>query len=791
MEAAQRPLRERGTTWAALYAGWALLFLLLVFHLGGPGLALGDFAEGYARHRALLRTSLWEHGVLPFWNPYNFSGHPIIGDLLLAPFYPSMALYMLLPRSAALFLDLAGHLVLGSLGARAWCRRLGLGWLGAGAAGLLYLSTPAWVGHTWAGHLQHVQALAWVPWLLCCAEAWLAGEGRRRWLPGVLVVGALVGCGGVPVAWMSLLFLPLYLLARWLARRWEGPPAGSPSLARVLLGAGSQAVLGLLLAAPHWLPAVFYTRHCGRIEMAAHIVASDALTPAGLLAAALPELLPRAATVDYQAFEWYGYPGLAMLLLVALTLVVTGPRRWGPLLALSSLALIMAVGPTLGATGLLSALIPGYGQLRCHCREFYLTLLFLLPLAGSGLELLWSRARQPGRASRLGATLLGLAGLLALMAPLRMGLAGASPAPWLGLLLAVLLVGLAWRPRPWQLGLLMLLHAADVSSAGRALVRHADLERWSFTSLPGVDEVLLADEGWFRFWGSEEVINPNHGVILERRSILGYENQFPARYARYIARVARLPSSLATTHLSPGLIDMLEDPFPFRILGLRYGFRTACERPAPPPGPGGHAGQGPPGAGLPPAPGGDGPLQDLPLEAQGNPDAHRAQACDRWELVENPDPFPRAVLVTDIQTLQGAEQALERTVDPGFDPRRQAVVEQAVRWPSTGAPAAERTRVIGVEDESPHRIAVELEAAEQALLVLSEQYLPGWSAWSEAGPLPVLQADYLLRAVAIPPGKHRVVLSYHPPGLGAGLLLGLLALLGGCLPPLLARARSG
>jgi hypothetical protein len=776
--ATQRPLRERSTSWAALYAIWALLFLLLVFHLGGPGLALGDFAEGYARHRAFLKTSLWEHGAMPFWNPYNFSGHPFVGDLLLAPFYPTMALYLLLPQGAALFLDLAVHLVLGSLGARAWCRRLGIGWLGAGVAGLLYLSTPAWVGHTWAGHLQHVQALAWTPWMLWTAETWLRGEARRRWLPGVLVVGALVGSGGVPVAWMSLLFLPLYLGVRWLALRRAADPAPA-ALWRVMLGAGVQAVLGLVLAAPHWLPAALYTRHCGRIEMAAHVVASDALTPAGLLAAVLPELLPRVSTVDYQAFEWYGYPGLVMLAFAALALLVTGVRRWLPLLILCLLALVMAVGPTLGITSLLTTLIPGYGQLRCHCRELYLTLLFLLPLAGAGAELLWNEVRGQDESKRLRWGLVALAVLLAVALPLRLWAAGAAPSPWVGLILAALLGALAWRPHPWQLGLLLLLHAADVSSAGRALARHADVERWSFTSRPGVDEILLADDGWYRFWGSEEVVNPNHGVILQRRSILGYENQFPARYARYIARVAQLPSSLATTHLSPGLIDLMEDPFPFEILGLRYGFRTTCEREPPP---AGATGQGPPPGAGPGGPPGEGPLRDLPLAAQGSPDAHREQACEHWEVVENPDPFPRAVLVSDLQWIEDPEQALERVVDPGFDPRRQAVVEAQPAWPAATGPAADATRVISVEDQGPNRIVVELEAAEQVLLVLSEQYLPGWSARSEAGPLPVQRADYLLRAVPVPPGRHRVELSYWPPGLGVGLLLGLLALLGAALP---------
>lgn len=790
------PLQERTLVWAGVYLLAALIFLTAVFYLGGPGLAVGDYADIYSRHRELLNQSLWVDGVFPLWNPYNFSGHPFMGDLLTAPFYPSMAIYLLLPSELALFVDMSLHLLLGALGARAWSRSMGLSWLGAGLAGLLYLSCPTWVGHTWAGHTQHVQALAWVPWVLWCAEAWLAGRGRRAWLVGMVAVAALPGSGGFPVAWMSLLFLPLYIGVRWLTLRGvERPGVTTPPLWRPMVGMGVQSVLGLCLAAPHLVPNYFYTRACGRLEMAEQLVASDALTLSGLLSAAWPDLLSGAVQADYQAFEWYGYPGLLMLVAALLApAMARSPRGWLGLVIMAALGVIMAVGPTLGATSMLVALVPGYGHLRCHCRELYITLLFLLPLAGEGLALLWDRMQRAETERRLRWILMGFAGVLALGALPRlvMGTAtesGAPLAPWLGLAFAGMLVITAWRPRPWQLAVLVLLHGVDVSSAGRGLVHHADLDMWTFVSQPGVDEVLLEDSDWYRFWGSEEVVNPNHGVVLQRRSILGYENQFPSRYAHYIGTVAGLPDTKAITHISPGLIDLLEDPFPFELLGLRYGLKTDCgdRRPGPPP-PGQALGGAPAGAPPgPPPPGQDfhgQPHPGQPPEGKMDPDAHRAQPCDRWTLVENPDPFPRAVIVTDLQRVDDQDDLLARVMDEGFEPRSSALVEHPVDWPKSSGAPADATRVLSVEDRGPNRIVVELEAAEQALLVLSEMHMPGWSARIEEQDLPVIRADYLLRAVPVPPGRHTVELSYWPPGLGKGILLAILALLAALGPQL-------
>jgi uncharacterized membrane protein YfhO len=48
-------------------------------------------------------------------------------------------------------------------------------------------------------------------------------------------------------------------------------------------------------------------------------------------------------------------------------------------------------------------------------------------------------------------------------------------------------------------------------------------------------------------------------------------------------------------------------------------------------------------------------------------------------------------------------------------------------------------------------------------------------------PTPVLVANGLFRAVAVPQGAHHVELRYRPPGLRAGLVLSALAIAGGVL----------
>jgi uncharacterized membrane protein YfhO len=85
---------------------------------------------------------------------------------------------------------------------------------------------------------------------------------------------------------------------------------------------------------------------------------------------------------------------------------------------------------------------------------------------------------------------------------------------------------------------------------------------------------------------------------------------------------------------------------------------------------------------------------------------------------------------------------------------------------------------------------VRVETPHPAVLVLLDAFDEGWTAALENGtPVPILRANALVRAVAVPAGLHTVTFRYETPLLGAGAG----ASLTGCLLCLaiLARARGG
>jgi hypothetical protein len=162
-----------------------------------------------------------------------------------------------------------------------------------------------------------------------------------------------------------------------------------------------------------------------------------------------------------------------------------------------------------------------------------------------------------------------------------------------------------------------------------------------------------------------------------------------------------------------------------------------------------------------------------PQEFPDEPDAPRLLTEQSGVYVyERPTALPRAWIVPQIEVMDDAA-ILARIHEPDFDPRTTALVDAVLEC---GSPAEEKAG----EVESLHYEGNQIEARIRGgggLLIFSEVDYPGWQATVDGNPARLVRANYLLRALCVPAGEHRVVMVYDPVLLKPGLVITGLALL--------------
>lgn len=101
-------------------------------------------------------------------------------------------------------------------------------------------------------------------------------------------------------------------------------------------------------------------------------------------------------------------------------------------------------------------------------------------------------------------------------------------------------------------------------------------------------------------------------------------------------------------------------------------------------------------------------------------------------------------------------------------------LEDSIATVSDTASVVGNARII--RDE-PETLAITTEASTACYLVLSDTYYPGWYATIDGTPSAIRRANYAMRAVAVPAGRHEVVMAFRPLSFRMGLYGSLLGLL--------------
>ncbi len=128
----------------------------------------------------------------------------------------------------------------------------------------------------------------------------------------------------------------------------------------------------------------------------------------------------------------------------------------------------------------------------------------------------------------------------------------------------------------------------------------------------------------------------------------------------------------------------------------------------------------------------------------------------------NPNALGNAWPVSSIKWVDNADEEIAALTD--FDPSEEAVVDIRFKPVLEGFTAKyDSTAAIELISYEPNHLVYQYQSAEPQLVVFSEIfYDKGWNAFVDDAPASHIRSNYVLRAMVVPAGTHKVEFRFHP-----------------------------
>jgi hypothetical protein len=777
---------------AALGAG---AFLVVVRALAAGGI-LGHHPSDGTRQAYFVRefvlTSI-AAGRLPLWNPYTQFGEPFFANIQWAVFYPLNVLFLPFPISAAYNLFIAFHLAVAGVGMYLLARSWGVTVTGASIAALGYMLSGRLVAYAWGGVVNMLSATVWLPLVLLMFSRAVLDPGRRRvwWALATTMLLALQVLSGHPQETFFTVFV-LLSFALWEAAHRRHSGAGFAAAA-VPLGIGIVSVVGAAcVAAVQLIPTYEATRLSTRnFDWAItwpRAPVFGAYNPLRLLTWVVPDVFGNAVSLPPASTDWLslvlheahsnefqGYIGVVPLILAICALGEWRARAHVRFLwILVGVSLLLALGHFTPVYGLVYAGLPPLRTFRVPARFLSVIVFATALLGGFGADALRRRSAPVLRRWAIMLALVALVlaaecviGLVAhssirdVGGRLSAGIFAEGPsgsrlppgerraliddAYWLAIgaasrsavfvaaASAVLFTGAGRRRRMVGGALIALtgidlgLHALSytgfermpelMSQHGRLLeiIRRTDAEARSL-AVPALEP-------------SADVIQPNENAFMHHRllSAGGYD-PFELVTYRNVLDVLVADLRRASTYT----------PSVFGVRFVVTPLALANER--------------------------------LTVVGALNNSTMRAT------IYENRDALPRYYFVTSARTVKDAASALAAIRARDFRLGEEVLIESAT-LPAPPVPVAAGQGAVRMLAASPARLVLDVAAPMPGWLVVNDTFFPGIVATLDERPVEVVRANGLVRAVAVPAGRHRVDMMFRPRTLWLGAAISLSTIL--------------
>jgi len=739
-----------------------------------------DIEALYYPGRIFLIDMLKE-GQLGFWNPYIFMGFPMMAEPEVGPLYPLNLLFALpIPHYYALTLFIVIHYSLAGVFTYLLARSMDISRAGSLISGLVF----AFGGFLMA-QLRNVNIMngsIWLPLILCLFSQAI----RRRSYAFAVGAGMILALQILPSHPQITLYILIVLGLYYLYSLLTLPRVEARSVLTLSLISLTTVAVGMGLSAVQWIP-TWQLKDLSILSEGGtyDFVTAYSLPPLRLLSFLFPNFLGN-TVIGYKGepyfAEHHGYAGILPLILAALA---WGKRRnrearfFGFLVLLSVLLAIGNANPIYR----LLVYVPVYNYFRIPARWLYILTLSLGILAGFGLDYL--KEQREARSMRIfsqGLVILGLLSTLTL--PLLFAYRKQAMAVtdfilehlYSGMAIYAVRALIRYLPRfpdapqtnllvrlfpPLLNPILFFLLTFHTSALSIFFfLRKKISTRWfqviaaslitfdlfmtgGTTINPAQDASYLDKRASTVFiekdLGLARIYSPDmHGKAPQKLL-----HDFPMIYRIQSIGNRPCPSVLILRRYDEFMATMLQNTRLLNLAGVKY-ILTAREEP-----------------------------EEWWLNT-----VRKVYSEEGLNIYENLDVMPRAFLVHQAEVPGSEEAILARLIDWDFDLSSSILLEDETAlarlesMAGGASPATGRDEVKIVEYEA-NRVLIETTSNQAGFLFLTDAYYPGWRVRLDGQEETVYQADYLFRAVLVPPGQHILEFTFDPVAFKIGLTVAL------------------
>ncbi len=187
-------------------------------------------------------------GHLPLWDPFLWSGTPLLAGFNAAAAYPFTWLFGFIPSGIAWVANQVLVQVIAAIGMLVLLRVLGRSWLASSLAAAAYAYGGFMAGQS--VHLDLVEAAAWLPWAFAALHRLASRPRSTSAAPWVALLGVSLGMMVLSGAVEPILDGALVLGVFWLWLVWRTPSRRSDLIIGALAGAALGAMIGSLQLLP-------------------------------------------------------------------------------------------------------------------------------------------------------------------------------------------------------------------------------------------------------------------------------------------------------------------------------------------------------------------------------------------------------------------------------------------------------------------------------------------------------------------------------------------------------------